>query len=228
MAKKAKRRPGPSLSINDRIRQLVSSLKQTSWVERTVMILILLLLAEVLYFAFLVPGDSQLEITLAEKKESIEKEKISLSKATIEQKKNQENAPKNPTAVLEALDKLEAERNQYKYNPAGKKDPFLPFDFAPKEDTDTTKTPLERYDLGQLKLTAVLLGVGDAKAIVENAAGKGFTIKIGTKVGRSNGVVTAIDKEKIVIRERFVDFTGTEKINEIELRLRVKGLENTR
>ena len=76
------------------------------------------------------------------------------------------------------------------------------------------KPPLERYSVGQLKITAILAdltGSGGRTAIVEDATGKGYTVKKGTKIGNKNGVVVAIDEDKIHIVESIVDFTGKAK-----------------
>ncbi len=115
----------------------------------------------------------------------------------------------------------DAEANTWVYDPTGKRDPFRPFDFAPKIDT-AGKTELERYDIGQLKVTAILEGFDEPKAIVENSAGRGFTVKKGVKIGPNNGEIIDIKKDRIFILERFVDFTGDTKTKTIELKLRVK------
>lgn len=114
------------------------------------------------------------------------------------------------------------------YDPTGKRDPFQPFDFAPKGE-DQTKTPLERYTIGQLKLTAVLEGFDEPKAIIENSVGKGFTVGKGTKIGTNNGEIVEIQKDKVLILETEIDFTGQKKTKTIELRLRTKDeTENSR
>ena len=112
------------------------------------------------------------------------------------------------------------------YDPTGKRDPFRPFDFSPPAATDESKTPLERYALGQLKLTAVLDGIAEPAAIVENAAGKGFTVKKGTKIGPNNGEVVEIRKDRLIIVETTTDFTGQTRSATVELVLRTKDQEN--
>ncbi len=110
----------------------------------------------------------------------------------------------------------------YAYDPTGKRDPFRPFNFAPKVVDMSGKTPLEKYAIGQLKLTAVL-GTGDsASAMVENAVGKGFTVNKGTKIGNNEGEVIEILPDKILILEKSIDFTGQAKNRTVEMRLRSK------
>jgi type IV pilus assembly protein PilP len=112
------------------------------------------------------------------------------------------------------------------YDPTGKRDPFRPFDFSPKVDEDDSKTPLEKYDINQLKVTAILNNAGvEPSAMVENAAGRGFTVKKGTKIGIKGGEVVEIQPDRLVIIEVSTDFTGKQKSRTIELRLRTKDQE---
>ncbi len=127
-------------------------------------------------------------------------------------------------AALEQADAAEVEKVSFVYDPTGKRDPFRPFDMTPKGAEGLT--PLERYDYGQLKLTAVLGAADAATAIVENSAGKGFTVKKGTKIGSHGGVVVEILPDKLLILETLTDFTGESKTQTIELRLRTKD-QNT-
>ena len=117
----------------------------------------------------------------------------------------------------------EDEKARFVYDPAGKRDPFRVFDFTPRLPTGSNLTQLEKYDLGQLKLTAVLKGFDEPQAIVENQAGKGFPVKKGTKIGMNNGVIADILPDKILILETEIDFTGQKKQNVVEMTLRTKG-----
>lgn len=108
------------------------------------------------------------------------------------------------------------------YDSTGKRDPFRPFDFSPKESERDDLTPLERYDIGQLKLTAVLDGFDEPTAVVENAAGRGFTVRRGAKIGPNGGVITEVLKDKLVIVETTTDYTGETKSRTVELFIRTK------
>jgi type IV pilus assembly protein PilP len=108
------------------------------------------------------------------------------------------------------------------YNAAGKRDPFRPFDFSPKDAERDDLSPLERYEIGQLKLTAVLDGFEEPTAIVENAAGRGFTVRRGTKIGPHGGTITEVLKDKLLIVETTTDFAGVSKTRTIELPIRTK------
>jgi len=112
------------------------------------------------------------------------------------------------------------------YDASGKRDPFRPFDFAPKVTADDSRSPLERYEIGQLKLTAVLDGFDEPTAIVENAAGRGFTVKRGAKIGPNGGVIAEILPDRLLIDETITDFTGASKTTRIELTIRTHDQQN--
>ena len=45
-------------------------------------------------------------------------------------------------------------------------------------------------------------------AMVEDTAGLGYTIRVGTKVGKHRGQVKSIRRLEVVIQEEFRDYTG--------------------
>lgn len=131
-------------------------------------------------------------------------------------------------ALIDSLAKDAPQQPPFVYDPTNQRDPFQPFDFAPKaEPEDESKSPLERLDVNQFKLTAVLNDLnGIPTALVENSLGKGFSIKKGAKIGIRGGEVVDIRPDRIVIVETTTDFTGKSKSKTIELRLRTKEQED--
>lgn len=122
----------------------------------------------------------------------------------------------------------EVERD-YVYDPTGKRDPFQPFiamqtPVMPDEE-EIPVTPLQKYDLSQLKLVAILVGTGEGRAMVEDSEGKGYIIHKGVYVGRNFGKVKAVLKDRVVIEERYKDYMGKVKSKEIVLRLHPPGEE---
>ena len=110
--------------------------------------------------------------------------------------------------------------SDYVYDPTGKRDPFAPFNFAPDLGEMSDRDPLERYGIGQLRLTAVLQGFDEPIALVEDAAGKSHTVAKGTKMGLHGGEIVEILEDRILVLEREVDFTGEETTRTLELILR--------
>ncbi len=101
------------------------------------------------------------------------------------------------------------EEGEYSYNPAGKPDPFKPF---------IQLTPV-KSDISQLKLVAIISTPEGNIALVEDATGKGYFLKKGTLVGKNDGKVTKILKDRVIIEEVYQDVLGQTKTSEISLSL---------
>jgi len=118
--------------------------------------------------------------------------------------------PPKQTAAVEVVEEPPPPP-PYRYVPEGKRDPFVPPTIAPRRvgrDETVPLTPLQKVDLNQLRLIAVLVGKGEPRAMVEAPGGKSYILKRGTKVGKNDGVVKEINNEAVVVEERYIDFTG--------------------
>jgi type IV pilus assembly protein PilP len=153
--------------------------------------------------------------------------------------KQQKAAPKAPPAAPQqaatapsALPEKEEVEHDYVYDPTGKRDPFQPFIAAQMPVMPTGEqihvTPLQKYDLNELKLVAIIVGAGEGTAMVEDPEGKGYIIKKGVYVGTNYGEVKAVLKDQVIIEERYKDYTGQVKEKEIILRLHPPGEEKRR
>jgi len=111
-------------------------------------------------------------------------------------------------------------KEEYSYNPAGKPDPFRPFIqlISAKGGSKTGPlTPLQKYDISQLRLVAIISNPGGNIALVEDVAGKGYFLKKGTWIGKNDGKVTQILKDKVIVEEVYQDIFGQTKTNEVSL-----------
>jgi type IV pilus assembly protein PilP len=140
-------------------------------------------------------------------------------------------APQQTTPSPSTGPEQQAERD-YVYDPTGKRDPFQPFIAAQTPvkpaGEEIPATPLQKYDLSQLKLVAIIVGAGEGSAMVEDSEGKGYIIKKGVYVGANYGKVKAVLKDRVIIEERYKDYTGQVKEKEIILRLHPPGEEKSR
>ena len=146
--------------------------------------------------------------------------------------KGQKAVPKPPPKVAPRKDTpttmpaKEVEQD-YVYDPTGKRDPFQPFiaTQTPVKPTgeEVPITPLQKYDLSQLKLVAILVGKGEGRAMVEDSEGKGYIIEKGVYVGRNFGKVKTVLKDRVIIEERYKDYKGKVRAKEIVLRLHPPG-----
>jgi type IV pilus assembly protein PilP len=132
---------------------------------------------------------------------------------------------KKKEGAAQVAEKKEPEKKEgveYSYNPAGKPDPFKPFiqlTPAKKVSGSLPLTPLQKFDISQLKLVAIISTPEGNIALVEDATGKGYFLKKGTLVGKNDGKVTKILKDKVIIEEVYQDVLGRTKTNEISLSL---------
>jgi Tfp pilus assembly protein PilP len=107
-----------------------------------------------------------------------------------------------------------------RYDPTGKRDPFKPFDFSARPVNPGAATPLEQYDLSQLRLTAVITDPSrGSTALIQDQAGKGFNVRIGTRLGLKSGVIVSIESDKLKILETETDLTGKETQRIVEMKI---------
>jgi len=131
-----------------------------------------------------------------------------------------EKKKEEPAKVAEKKEPEKKEEVEYSYNPAGKPDPFKPFiQLTPVRDASRSGplTPLQKYDISQLKLVAIISTPEGNIALVEDATGKGYFLKKGTWIGKNDGKVNKILKDKVIIEEVYQDIFGQTKTNEISL-----------
>lgn len=148
-----------------------------------------------------------------------------------------------------AKDQAEIEKKAvYVYDPIGKTDPFIPFinkagtkaqkglarpKRAPKMEAllmklKEAKTELQKIEMSQLTLTAIVRNEGKNLAMVSDPKGRGYLLERGTLIGTNGGVVHEIiseDKEtsfgiesirKLIIKEPYVNRQGNLDYNFIE------------
>ena len=105
------------------------------------------------------------------------------------------------------------------YDPAGRRDPFRP-PRAGTAQTGEPRTPLQRYEIGQLHLVAIIYDTRDPRAVVEDDQKLGYIVKVGTPIGPNGGVVRAIERGRVVVAEQAVDYYGEQRANEVTMELR--------
>jgi type IV pilus assembly protein PilP len=103
------------------------------------------------------------------------------------------------------------------YDPARHRDPFRGPNLVAPEGV--ARTPLERYQVGQLKLVGVIWETEAPRAMVEDSVGLGYIIRTGTAIGSSGGVVRRIEPRRVLIEERVADFYGEKQPREVVMEL---------
>jgi len=125
-------------------------------------------------------------------------------------------APK-PQAAL-PVDLIQPEVAAYSYNPIGKPDPMRPFGMVKPAEKALAETqdlkatgvgvPLQSMEVGQLTLVGVAMSPVGNKALVQDSAGRGYILTVGSLVGSQAGVVREIAPERVVVVERVPDYIG--------------------
>jgi Tfp pilus assembly protein PilP len=133
--------------------------------------------------------------------------------------------------------------DKYVYNRASKRDPFRSLILGKKEEIKKEEerkkieeareserfkkelekiplTPLQQFELASLKVVAIIWGEVGKYALLEAPDGKGYTIKKGTYVGKSRGVVKNLTADTIIVEEKYQDVDKKIKTRTIELKLK--------
>ena len=199
------------------------------------------LLAFTLLSIFLLPsvGGAQEEKATPSQKTKEAIEKFKKAPATVGQglealkeagkaKLQETLAGKEPAKAEAGISSLPAKKPEQperpRYSSVGKRDPFRPLSLKAKASQRAREnlSPLERYELGQLKLVAIVWDIKEPKAMVEDGTGLGYVVKIGTLIGPNEGKVKAIKPTEVVIEEHVTDFYGARKIQEVSMKLPVE------
>jgi type IV pilus assembly protein PilP len=161
----------------------------------------------------------------SERAESPKKPEPIKQAATAPAAKKTEAAAKKSAPAPEASVQLVAA--EFTYDPAGKPDPFMPLVSEPAitsqkaagagtEDADVP--PLQKYDLSEFNLVAIIIrDDNESTAMVEDKAGYGYILKQGMLIGKNNGIIRRITPSTIVVEEKTVDPSGSEKNNTVTL-----------
>ena len=105
------------------------------------------------------------------------------------------------------------------YSAVGRRDPFRP-PRAGSARSGEPQTPLQRYEIGQLRLVAVIYDTREPRAVVEDNQGLGYIVKVGTPVGPNGGQVREIQRGQVLISEDSVDYYGEHRLNDVAMELR--------
>jgi type IV pilus assembly protein PilP len=125
-----------------------------------------------------------------------------------------------PMKVAEKKESEKKEEAEYTYDPTGKPDPFKSFiriTAAKEHSRRVPLTPLQKYEISQLNLVAIIATSEGNIALVEDATGKGYLLRKGTPIGRNDGKVKSILRDKVIIEEVYEDISEPKKMNEISL-----------
>jgi type IV pilus assembly protein PilP len=112
------------------------------------------------------------------------------------------------------LDNAEVEESSkqpvFRYVTNDRRDPFTSLMVVrePLQTDAEPKTPLQKFGVKELRLTAIVSGMGQTRAMVIAPDKKAYILTVGIKVGRNQGYVKEITTDEVVVEEQFRDFSG--------------------
>lgn len=121
-------------------------------------------------------------------------------------------AAQQPSVQDEVLPSLDTNittstaESQFTYSPKGRRDPFKPL-IQKKQPVvkkskgrpDKVKGPLERFELSQYRLIALMVVKGIPHAMVKAPDGKSYTVKVGEYIGMNDGIVKNIETKVVEV-----------------------------
>jgi Tfp pilus assembly protein PilP len=101
------------------------------------------------------------------------------------------------------------------------RDPFRPTTLRSKVSAPkrANLSPLERLDLGQLKIVGIVWDIKEPRAMVEDSSGLGYVVKVGTPIGNSDGKIKEIHREQVIVEEFYEDAYGVRKRRDVSMKL---------
>jgi Tfp pilus assembly protein PilP len=128
------------------------------------------------------------------------------------------------TSVEKDITEIIKKRSTYIYSAVGKRDPFRSYfgDMKAVEQEREPVSELQRYDITDLNMTAIVWGITEPRAIIVTPERKSLIVKRGSFIGKNWGKVSAILQDKIEVIEVYKDPLGRKILNKLYLELPVK------
>ncbi|MGM0682279.1 MAG: pilus assembly protein PilP [Thermodesulfobacteriota bacterium] len=131
--------------------------------------------------------------------------------------------------VQELVNFFQETGKDFTYQQKNRPDPFTPFipqktAVKKKKKIDEKELKgLQKYEPGQLTVVAIVMSnKRGARAMVQNAGGKGFIIKPGTEIGRY-GIVDSISSNTVTVKEKYEMTTGQSQTKIVKMLLKKEG-----
>ena len=130
-----------------------------------------------------------------------------LTGAVVDAFAQQDPAKAEAAPVLDAT-LISAGSHSFSYSPKGRRDPFKPLIQKKKIITKIAarpgkpsriKGPLEKFELSQYRLVALMVVKGIPRAMLKAPDGKGYTVKVGEYIGMNDGIIKKIETKVIDI-----------------------------
>ncbi|KAF0219012.1 MAG: hypothetical protein FD174_2401 [Geobacteraceae bacterium] len=118
---------------------------------------------------------------------------------------------------------------------SSKKDPFKPLvaekqpSAKPEAVSKTSEAlPLQSYDVNSFKVSGIIVGMKENRALIVDPAGKGYVVKSGMQIGNNDGRISKISASAVEIVEQYRDEKGQSQKRTVKLTLAKKSKETSR
>ena len=147
------------------------------------------------------------------------------SKQTPSAQKTEQATAQTPAVAQK--EEIKIEQEAYRYDPKGKRDPFLSLVDVSKERSLKKKSanPVENFDVEEVRLLAIAWDNKQYYAMITLPDNKSYTLRKGMTLGLYGGRVEEIKKDSLLIREQVKDYRGQIKTKDTILKLRKEGEE---
>ncbi len=112
---------------------------------------------------------------------------------------------------------------KYAYDPDNRPDPFKSILLTGITKNQQFLPPLQQREVAEMKVIAIVWGGLGQSAMLQTPDGKGYTVRVGTRVGPNQGVVKKITPRAVIVDERYTDVFGETKTREVVLELHSSG-----
>jgi type IV pilus assembly protein PilP len=110
--------------------------------------------------------------------------------------------------------------SEFRYDPAGRRDPFKSLLQLEKKQRDLSQLPpIQQFDLESVRVVGIVVDPQrGAQAMVRAPNGQTFVVRVGTVIGKNEGEVVEITLQGIRVVEKFLDFMNRETRKETFLK----------
>ena len=134
--------------------------------------------------------------------------------------------PKSSISDMKVPTILEAQKDPYFYNPAGKRDPFEPVEGDTSfKEANQSRSPLERFALSDMLLTGIVWGIADPRALIRTPDSQSYIVRANTSIGKNKGRVSRVTKKEVFVEEEYRDPTGKLVVREFKFEIRKPKVE---
>jgi len=130
------------------------------------------------------------------------------------------------TSIEKDITEIIKKRSTYIYSAVGKRDPFRSYfgDIKAVEEDREPVSELQKYDITELNITAIIWGITEPRAVVVTPERQSIIVKRGSFIGKNWGKVSALFPDKLEITEVYKDPLGRKILNKLYLELPINTI----